>query len=185
MRQSLCSLTASRVNQAWILPGTRSFSAHAASCCLRSSKLAALAFAGQPVGIDIQKIQDNTARALKIARHFFSPQENDALRRVCGEMAEGKDEISSVQGGPEFCRLFTRFWTARESYIKLTGRGLSEPFSDYRPDLDAGLIYPAGESGLVYYLGECEAPDGYCMTVCSADPIDNIDIKMNKLPGLS
>ena len=150
-----------------------------------SGDYAALAFAGQPVGIDIQKIQDNTARALKIARHFFSPQENDALRRICSEAADGKDEISSVQGGPEFCRLFTRFWTARESYIKLTGRGLSEPFSDYRPDLDAGLIYPAGESGLVYYLGECEAPDGYCMTVCSADPIDNIDIKMNKLPGLS
>ena len=113
------------------------------------------AYGTQPVGIDIQKIPDKAERAAAIAGHFYSEQETDALNRL-----------------PDFpmrC-LFTRFWTSRESYIKLTGRGLSEPFDSFYPDLDAGRIYSENERGREIYITECQAPEGYCMSVCTYMP---------------
>ena len=71
------------------------------------------AYSAQPIGIDIQQIPDKARRAASITGHFFSDREAAALQDL-----------------PDFemRRLFTRFWTSRESYMKLTGRGLSEPF---------------------------------------------------------
>ena len=99
--------------------------------------------------------EDKAERAAAIAGHFYSEQETDALNRL-----------------PDFpmrC-LFTRFWTSRESYIKLTGRGLSEPFDSFYPDLDAGRIYSENERGREIYITECQAPEGYCMSVCTYMP---------------
>ena len=71
-------------------------------------------------------------------------------------------------------RLFTRFWTSRESYIKLTGRGLAEPFKSFYPDLSAGRIYSDNERSREIYITECKAPEGYCISTCSYMPIERI-----------
>ena len=113
----------------------------------------------QPVGIDIQKIPSNPERALKIADRFFSEPEKESLHEL---IREG-DSSSALL-------LFARYWTARESYIKLTGRGLAEPFHSYRPDLDRGRIITADPSREIY-LTERAAPEGYCLTVCSYVPL--------------
>ena len=117
------------------------------------------AYSAQPIGIDIQQIPDKARRAASIAGHFFSDREAAALQDL-----------------PDFemRRLFTRFWTSRESYIKLTGRGLAEPFKSFYPDLSAGRIYSDNERSREIYITECKAPEGYCMSTCSYTPIERI-----------
>ena len=104
------------------------------------------AYSAQPIGIDIQQIPDKSRRA------------------------------ASLRDLPDFemRRLFTRFWTSRESYIKLTGRGLAEPFKSFYPDLSAGKIYSDNERSREIYITECKAPEGYCMSTCSYMPIERI-----------
>ena len=117
------------------------------------------AYSAQPIGIDIQQIPDRARRASSIAGHFFSDR-----------------EVAALQDLPDFemRRLFTRFWTSRESYIKLTGRGLAEPFKSFYPDLSAGRIYSDNERSREIYITECKAPEGYCMSTCSYTPIERI-----------
>ena len=109
----------------------------------------------QPIGIDIQEIPTNPEKVLKIADHFFSDEEKESLRAL----VRGGDSSSALL-------LFCRYWTARESYMKLTGRGLAEPFCNYRPDLDHERIITS-EFEKKVYLMECSAPEGYCVSVCS------------------
>ena len=115
----------------------------------------------QPVGIDIQEIPADPNRALKIADHFFSDEEKESLHAL---VCEG-DSSSALL-------LFCRYWTARESYIKLTGRGLAEPFSNFKPNLDHGRIITS-EIEKEVYLMECSAPEGYCVSVCSYVPMES------------
>ena len=116
-------------------------------------------YGAQPIGIDIEKIPDKAERAAAIARHFYSEQEKNALN--------GLTDLPMR-------RLFTRFWTSRESYIKLTGRGLSEPFKSFYPDLTAGRIYSENERGREIFITECEAPEGYCMSICTYMPVEHV-----------
>ena len=147
-----------------------------------SGSFVVCAVCDRPVGIDLQKIPEQAERAMKIAKRFFSGQEQETLN-----VLRGNDEPEAL------CRLFCRYWTARESYIKLTGRGLSEPFGNFRPDLEKGEILvlkhhcidpsaiPGSEGTGIpeetdnqadsFYLAEYQAPDGYCLTVCSTAPL--------------
>ena len=125
----------------------------------------------QPVGIDIQEIPSNPERAMKIADHFFSEPEKESLRALLR-----KGDSSSA------LLLFCRCWTARESYMKLTGRGLAEPFGNYRPDLEHKRIILANSAREVY-LTECEAPAGYCLTACSYVPLETGCILWDRVSG--
>ena len=111
----------------------------------------------QPVGIDLQRIPSDPEKALKIADRFFSVSEQETLRKL-----QHEDPSAMLT-------LFARYWTARESYIKLTGRGLAEPFADYYPDLKESRIHT--KSGGTFCLTACIAPEGYYMTLCSHVPI--------------
>ena len=120
----------------------------------------------QPIGIDIQEIPTNPEKVLKIADHFFSDEEKESLRAL----VRGGDSSSALL-------LFCRYWTARESYMKLTGRGLAEPFNSFRPDLDHGRIRTTKSANGIY-LTECDAPEGYCLSVSSYVPLQPECIKI-------
>ena len=122
----------------------------------------------QPIGIDIQEIPTNPEKVLKIADHFFSDEEKESLRAL----VRGGDSSSALL-------LFCRYWTARESYMKLTGRGLAEPFNSFRPDLDRGRIRTTKSANGIY-LTECNAPEGYCLSVSSYVPLQPECIKIIK-----
>lgn len=85
-----------------------------------SGELFACAFAPFPIGLDIQEHvkrrgetdAEAAERCLKIAKRFFHPDEIDALER---------DTVSA----------FYKIWTAKESYVKLTGRGIDGEFGDF------------------------------------------------------
>lgn len=153
-----------------------------------SGGVAVCGLSDHPIGIDLQKIPEDPRQILRIAKRFFSSMEQEALQLLLD-----RNEPEAL------CRLFCRYWTARESYIKLTGRGLAESFENFRPNLEKGVIQlmQCGSSILVcedspaeinipsgsgnfpesitfsdsIYLTECPAPEGYCLTVCSTVPL--------------
>jgi len=72
------------------------------------------AFAGFPVGIDIES-PGRSRRFVDIARRYFHPAEADRLVRSGGE------------------REFLRLWSAKEAMLKLSGEGLSGGLAEARP----------------------------------------------------
>lgn len=71
------------------------------------------AVSDHPVGIDIEHIQPIS---LDIAARFFSPEECLAIHNTSAEKQMD---------------LFYRIWTAKESYIKYIGQGLSLPLDSF------------------------------------------------------
>lgn len=73
------------------------------------------AVAGAPVGCDAEIIDP---RRVRVAARCFTPEEN-AL-------------IDAAVTSHDRAVLFTRLWVLKESFLKVTGRGLSLPMSSFR-----------------------------------------------------
>ena len=75
------------------------------------------AISQQELGLDVERIR--TVDAVKLSRRFFHPKEHDYLR------AHPED--------------FFLLWTAKESYVKYTGRGIAGSFGDFSAVEDGKL----------------------------------------------
>ena len=73
------------------------------------------AVAGSEAGCDIEQMRDVD---LKIARRYFF---HDEYERIAAATTEA-----------ERCDLFFRYWTLKESFLKVTGRGLSLPLDAFQ-----------------------------------------------------
>lgn len=74
-----------------------------------SDNLALYAFTyDRAIGIDIERIRP-VSDSLAIAHRFFSTRETDSIRRSTNQS-----------------RLFFRYWTCKEAFLKATGDGLSQ-----------------------------------------------------------
>ncbi|GKU25883.1 4'-phosphopantetheinyl transferase family protein [Clostridium folliculivorans] len=80
------------------------------------------------VGIDVEKIR------------IFNPY---AAKKVCTT-----EEIKKIYSSSNPDRVFFKFWTLKESYIKAIGKGLSHPMKDINFE-----IYPDGQ--ILSNLSEC------------------------------
>lgn len=79
-----------------------------------SGELVAVAFGESPLGIDLQQHKsrgDAIARHRKLASRYFHPREQEYLEN---DLWEG----------------FFRIWTAKESFVKRTGRGIDHSFHE-------------------------------------------------------
>lgn len=165
-----------------------------------SGNYAVCAIADRPVGVDIQMRVPIRSGML---RHFFSPEERKRF--------EEKYELIGypTESGSAFCDKaegnvrktfflpkeaeaeFLRLWTAKESYMKLTGIGMGMGFAGICADLEKGTIWQccmdqkgcdvqeagksqaeaehASEEGFAAFLREYPAPEGYFLTACIAD----------------
>lgn len=111
-----------------------------------------------PVGNDIEYIRQGR---LKVADRFFAEEEQDWLYAV-------EDEAERTR------RMF-RIWTMKESFLKVTGRGMSLPLSDFAVHVD-------GESQRIrvrhkvdakyYHMREYDEFNNYCVAVCSQEDQD-------------
>lgn len=110
-----------------------------------------LAAADREVGCDIEKI----ARAdLRIAKRFFAPEEYEFI------LAAPPEERNER---------FYRYWTLKESFLKVTGRGLELPMNEFGIRLSEDG-YPAVRHSLgscPYTLAELFAVNGYCSAVAA------------------
>ncbi|MBQ3105560.1 MAG: 4'-phosphopantetheinyl transferase superfamily protein [Lachnospiraceae bacterium] len=117
-----------------------------------SGEYAACVAGNHPAGVDIQIIEKN--KTVPLGR-FLRPEEMAVM--------EGAKE-------EERNKLFFRFWTARESYGKLTGRGVFREMNSCRVDLEAGILTDLcneKRSEQKIYLKEYGCLTGYSITVCS------------------
>ena len=105
------------------------------------------AFGPQPVGLDLQ--QHRPCRAEALARRFFHPREVDLL-----ETQNFSEEA------------FYRIWTAKESFVKWSGRGFGEGFATFS-------VVDAGPTPQWRYLPFLQ---GYTLCLCS-NQIDQVTVK--------
>ena len=103
----------------------------------------------EELGCDIEKIRPLHAG---VAERFFHPEELALLR------AEPDAAVRE--------RLFFRLWTLKESYIKATGKGLSQPLGSFCVLWDESGPFLKG-LGDRYTLKEYAAPEGYACAVCA------------------
>ena len=108
-----------------------------------SGKYAVCCVSESQVGCDIEKITD---KHLKVSQRFFHKNEQEYL-----DKSENKAEA--------FCRI----WTRKESYLKLTGAGITTTLSDFSTVFN-------GENCLIeentYFFYE-KIVDNYLLSVCS------------------
>ena len=99
------------------------------------------------VGIDIQKIRKLSEGMQKRILHPKEITENSFH-----EMSE--DEKNLFQN---------RIWAIKESYVKMTGEGLSHDFRNIYTEIEKGVI--TDESGRSAMFFETDAPQGYVIAV--------------------
>lgn len=116
-----------------------------------------------PVGIDLQKITDVKEG---IARRFFTDKDNQRLARCDGE---------------NWKKLFFRMWSVKESYIKLTGKGMTQGLDTFEIDWQQNRIFAgstperqlAAESmervNSVAYFEESDCLPQYCFCICAGE----------------
>ena len=92
-----------------------------------SARMVLCAVGDAPVGCDIEKV---TAAPLDVAEHYFSENE----RRY----------ISDAKNADETNRRFFRLWTMKESYMKMTGEGMSLSPERIEIDLDTLTVLRDG-----------------------------------------
>lgn len=100
-----------------------------------------------PVGCDVERIRPE-AEHKKIAKRFFDSSEVEFL--------------DSLIATGEYEKEFTKIWTKKESFVKLTGRGMGQDFASFdvfEIEQKEGLRYETsllnGEDGTQYVLSIC------------------------------
>lgn len=96
-----------------------------------------------PIGIDIELIRENKE---KIAKRFFHEEEWRYLSGISPEY---------------YSREFTGIWTKKESYIKMTGEGLSKPLDSFNVLEDSNSRN----------FKEVDVFDGYKCHLCAEYPV--------------
>lgn len=105
-----------------------------------------------PVGCDIELVRKTD---IKIAKRFFAPEEYE--------------RIISLSDENERADLFFRYWTLKESYIKLTGKGLSTPLDEFvifRDEKGAIRVMQNGKDENLIF-GEEVPHEGYRASWCA------------------
>ena len=90
--------------------------------------LVAIAISGSQVGIDVEPVR-MTTDLMDIARLAFAPEMQAALHDCRGETLQA--------------RMFFRFWTLGEAYIKATGEGISQGLASFIFERDAAKLVRA------------------------------------------
>lgn len=115
-----------------------------------SGRLVLGAVSPLPVGCDIERIKPISG---KLAERFFS---------------DGEKAHLSKYEGPAYDLEFCRLWTAKESFVKMTGEGLH--LSLHTEEVQVGDTLEIWREGKKENcrLKEYDVP-GYCVTVCAKE----------------
>ncbi len=137
-----------------------------------SGRRAACAFADVPVGVDLEKLSPVRA---SLVRRVLHPEEQRVLEQYAGEKqipAAGADDEG-------YKRLFFRYWTLKESYLKMQGTGLrTEPGGIcFRIDPDDLSRAVCAQDPDVFCFQQMIGND-YVLSVCARLPVSGLDDRM-------
>ena len=110
------------------------------------------AVSDKPIGVDIEQIKP--FRTGMVARYFTK----DEAAYIWGGATPATETVTD----PEICTRFYRTWTAKESYVKMTGTGIST-------DLSAVAFDPAAHTVCASPLLTPDAPNGYAASIIESD----------------
>lgn len=113
-----------------------------------SGMLAMAAFAGREIGCDVEQVKSPDMR---VARRFFAPEEVEVLEKTREEA--------------ERSEIFYRFWTLKESFLKVTGSGIRMPLDEFCIHLGPPVQAKRGGKILDYVFREFAYP-GYRAAIC-------------------
>ena len=119
------------------------FPAHPETCfsLSHSGGLVICAVSRRTVGADVEEIRPVRESNLFIARRYFTKEEQEELART-------KPDPQKTAFDPS---VFTKIWTRKEAYVKMTGEGIAAlETADQVP-----CVYP-----------EVPEPEGYRMSIC-------------------
>lgn len=136
-----------------------------------SGDYAVCAVAPWPVGVDIQKEQPARFGML---RHLLDEEDRREFLERYGH-TEGAKEAEGKTAEwltGEALREFFRLWTAKESYMKLTGTGMTVGFANLTADLEAGIVREKKRAHSAASWKQYRAPEGYYLSVCLEEERD-------------
>lgn len=125
-----------------------------------SGSLVMACFSGIELGCDIEKVRDID---FDIARRFFCPGEYEAIT--------GNEE-------PDLRRdTFFRLWTLKESYVKASGRGMSQPADSFEITLSGDTVSIRDDTDPgPYHFAEFELFSGYKSALCVSGDVGDIEL---------
>ena len=112
-----------------------------------SGEYAACVVSDVPVGVDIQQKRKTRAN---IAKRFFQWEEAKKI-----ESRQGEEQTD----------LFFRYWTGKESYLKLTGQGIFGGMDNFFVDLEEKRIVDNYNHNQQIYLKEYKCLEDYYISV--------------------
>ena len=89
------------------------------------------------IGCDVEKIETDESRAetkMKISGRFFSKGEAEHLRALF-EIKDDLPELERRARMESAAEIFYKYWTLKESVLKVTGQGLAMPLDSFEVDL--------------------------------------------------
>lgn len=113
-----------------------------------SGDIALCALSNTPVGCDVEKV---TSAPMEIAKRYFSDRECQYI-----------ESATSVE---EKNRRFFRLWTAKESYVKMTGEGMSVSPDRVEINIDMLTVYRDSVAQPCCTLKNISCKD-YEITIC-------------------
>lgn len=125
-----------------------------------SGNMAVLAISDREVGIDVQ---ERRGYQEKVAKRFYHEKEIAEIEAI-------SDTV-----GKSNC--FYQMWTAKEAYIKYTGKGMRQELRSFCVDLANERILEEGREIAICKTIPMENNDYFCSLVC--------DIKLQKIDKIS
>lgn len=128
-----------------------------------SGSMAMAAFADREVGCDVEQ---RKTPAFPIVKRFFTREETEALESQTGEK--------------EKAEMFYRFWTLKESFLKVTGKGIRMPLNDFSISLGPPIQVKQKGELKNYGFWEYSLP-GYQAAVCVEGPEEELSVEICRL----
>ena len=122
------------------------------------------AAADRAVGCDIEQIKPVD---LKIAKRFFCPEEYA--------------DIVSAPTPEAQTALFYRYWTLKESFMKVTGLGMKLPFNSFRIVHEPQLAVLQSVDENRYGFAEYEGIPGYACALCTVGECREVPLQTVQL----
>lgn len=137
-----------------------------------SGRRAACVFADAPVGVDLEKLAPVRA---SLVRRVLHPDE----QRVLEQYAREKQIPTEKAEDEGYIRLFFRYWTLKESYLKMQGTGLrTEPGGIcFRIDPEDLSRAVCAQDPDVFCFQQMIGGD-YVLSFCARLPVSGPDDKM-------
>jgi 4'-phosphopantetheinyl transferase len=125
-----------------------------------SGSYVALACHDEKIGLDVQ--EERGSKAIAISDRFYAKEERKILE-------EAPDKESQTHA-------FYRIWSAKEAYIKYTGRGISENLASFTVDLERHIVKKADTDATTGYIYEPLHLENTSSMICSGSEVRNIAV---------